>query len=729
MSTLQNPSRRGFVQGGAAAAGGLASSGLLVGCAMSPDKGPMAAAMGNKKAMQAAALPPSASAPGTLTNAWVKVGADNAITIICGRVEMGQGTFTAMPMLVAEELGVDVNSVRVEMAPAAEPYINTMLGGQLTGGSTSVREAYDKLRVAGAQARLMLVSAAAARWKVDPASCTVANAVITGPAGQKLTFGDVANDAAKLKPPQNPKLKATKDFKALGTWVKRLDSPTKVDGSAEYGIDAKLPGMLYAALAQCPVIGGKPVSFDGATARTMPGVKHVVQISDGVAVVADTYWRAQKALGTVKIVWNEGAGKTLSSASVAAALKTASAAPGAEFRKVGDADGAMAKAAKKVEAVYELPFLAHAPLEPMNFTADVRKDACVLYGPTQFPQAAVGTAAAITGLKPEQISVRTTFLGGGFGRRIDSDFIAQAVEISKAVAAPVKLVWTREADMKHDFYRPISRHTLTAGLDAAGMPTAMKVHLTSPSVTQRLFTAFVKDGIDPFMLEAAVLPYDIPNQTGRAVIHDTGLRVGYWRSVSHALNVFANESFMDELALAAGKDPVAYRRSLLAKEPRYLAVLNKVVAESGWGNPTVAGRSRGIAIMEGYGTYLGMVSEVSVEDKKIRVHKITIAADMGAIVNANIVAQQIEGSTIFGLSSTLYGEITLKDGVVEQSNFNDYPVVRMNDSPVIDVHMVASSDAPGGIGEPLTALIGPCVANAVFAASGQRLRKMPLRLA
>jgi isoquinoline 1-oxidoreductase subunit beta len=724
MTNLTHTSRRGFVKGSAAAAGGFLGSGLVVGCAMSPDKGPAAVAS------KAAALPPSASAPGAMTNAWVKVVADNAVTIICGRVEMGQGTFTAMPMLVAEELGIDVNKVRVEMAPAAEPYINTMLGGQLTGGSTSVREAYEKLRVAGAQARSMLVSAAAARWKVDPASCTVADAVITGPGGQKLTFGEVANDAAKLTPPQNPKLKATKDFKALGTWVKRLDSPAKVDGSAEYGIDAKLPGMLYAALVQCPVIGGKPASFDGATARAMPGVKHVVQISDGVAVVADSYWRAQKALNTVKVVWNEGSGKALSSASVAAALKTASAAPGAEFRKVGDADGAMAKAAKKIEAVYELPFLAHAPLEPMNFTADVRKDACVLYGPTQFPQAAVGTAAAITGLKPEQISVRTTFLGGGFGRRIDSDFIAQAVEISKAVGAPVKLIWTREEDMKHDFYRPISRHTLTAGLDAAGQPTAVKVHLTSPSVTQRLFTAFVKDGLDPFMLEAAVLPYDIPNQSGRAVIHDTGLRVGYWRSVSHALNVFANESFVDEMAFAAGKDPVAYRRSLLAKEPRYMAVLNKVVAESGWGNPTVGGRSRGIAIMEGYGTYLGMVSEVTVgEDKKIRVHKITIAADMGAIVNANIVAQQIEGSTIFGLSSTLFGEITLKNGVVEQSNFNDYPVVRMNESPAIEVHMVASSDAPGGIGEPLTALIGPCVANAVFAATGQRLRKMPLRVA
>ena len=329
----------------------------------------------------------------------------------------------------------------------------------------------------------------------------------------------------------------------------------------------------------------------------------------------------------------------------------------------------------------------------------------------------------------EQITIRTTFLGGGFGRRIDFDYIAQAVEVSKAVGAPVKLLWSREDDMKHDYYRPISRHTLSAGLGANGMPTAVKVHLTSPSVTQRLFAAFVKDGLDPFMTEAAVMPYDIPNQLGQVVIHDTGLRVGYWRSVSHALNVFANESFIDELAVAAGKDPVAYRQALLTKEPRYLQVLATAVEKSGWGKAAPAGRSRGVAVMEGYGTYLAMVSEVSVAGKDIKVHRVTVAVDVGSMVNPNIVAQQIEGSIIFGLSAALFGEITLKDGVVEQNNFNDYPVVRMNESPVIDVHMIASTAAPGGIGEPNTALIAPSVGNAIFAATGQRLRKMPFRLA
>ncbi len=719
MTTLQDSSRRQFVKAGAVVGGGLFSGGLIIGCStMGADKGAMAMA-----------LPPSASAAGAMPNAWVKVGTDNAVTIICARAEMGQGVFTSMPMLVAEELEVDIEKVRVEMAPAGEPYTNTMIGGQLTGGSTSVREGYDRLRVAGAQARIVLVQAAAERWKVDPSACKVADAVITGPGGQKLTYGEVADAASKLTPPKEPKLKDPKDFKLVGKWVKRKDTPAKVDGSAEFGIDVKLPGMLYAALAQSPVIGGKVTSFDAAQAKGMPGVKNVVQITDGVAVVADTYWHARKALDTVKIVWNDGPNKALSSASVAAGLKTASEKPGAEFRKQGDFAAGYGAAAKKIEATYELPFLSHAPLEPMNFTADVRKDSVLLFGPTQFQQAAVGTAAAITGLKPEQITMRTTFLGGGFGRRVDFDYVAQAVELSKAVGAPVKMLWSREDDMKHDFYRPISRHSLSAGLGANGMPTAVKVHLTSPSVTQRLFAAFVKDGLDPFMTEAAVMPYDIPNQLGQVVIHDTGLRVGYWRSVSHALNVFANESFIDELALAAGKDPVAYRQALLTKEPRYLKVLATAADKAGWGKPAPAGRSRGVAVMEGYGTYLAVVSEVSVKGKEIRVHKVTVAADVGSMVNSNIVAQQIEGATIFGLSAALFGEITLKDGVVEQSNFHDYPVVRMNESPVIDVHMIASTEKPGGIGEPLTAVISPSVANAVFAATGQRLRKLPFRLA
>ena len=718
MNTVaSNHSRRQFLKTTVIATGGLLGSGLIVGCAVMPGSGAKAAML------------PSATAPGVMPNAWVKIGADNTVSIICARSEMGQGVFTSLPMLVAEELEVSMDKIRVEMAPAREPYINTMLGGQLTGGSTSVPEAFEPLRAAGAQARMMLIAAAAQEWKVDASACRAENAMVIGPAGQTATYGSLAEAASKLEAPKTPKLKDASAFKIIGKPVKRLDTPAKVDGSAEFGMDVKLPGMLYAALAQCPVIGGKPTGFDATRAKAMPGVKHVVQISDGVAVVADTYWHARKALETVNVKWDEGAGKSLSSASIGAGLKAASAKPGALIKKVGDVDTGMKAAARKIEATYELPFLSHSPMEPMNFTADVRKDSVLLYGPTQFQQLAVGTAAAIAGVKPEQVTIRTTFLGGGFGRRIDVDFIAQVVEISKAVGAPVKLIWSREDDMKHDFYRPIALTEMSAGLDAQGMPTALKFHLTSPSVTSRLFSVFVKDGIDPFMTEASVVPYAIPNQLADVVIHDTGLRVGYWRSVSHALNAFANESFIDELAAAAGKDPLEYRRTLLAKEPRHLNVLNIAAQKSGWGTALPAGRSRGVAVMDGYGTYLALVSEISVTGGEIQVHKVTVAADLGTMVNPNIVEQQIESSVIFGLSAALFGEITLKNGVVEQNNFNDYPIVRMNQSPAINITLVPSGGKPGGIGEPVTAMIGPAVANAVFASTGKRLRKLPLRMA
>jgi len=717
-AVLQDRSRRHFLKTTVAVSGGLLGSGLIVGCASM-------SSMSTPKS-----LPPSAFAPGAMPNAWVKISPDNQVTVINARVEMGQGTFTSMPMLVAEELDVPITMIRVEMAPAKEPYINTMLGGQLTGGSTSVREAYDPLRVAGAQARALLMMAAAEQWKVDAASLRTENAFVIGPAGQRASYGELAEAASKLQPPKSPQLKAPSAFKVIGKPVNRLDTPSKVDGSAEFGIDVKLQGMMYAALAQCPVIGGKPISFSGAEeAMKMPGVKQVVQISDGVAVVADTYWHARKGLNLLTVKWDEGALAEMNSAKIDAALKTAAAKPGAVFHKSGDTDAALRSAAKKVEATYRTPFLSHSPMEPMNYTADVRADSVKLYGPCQFPQLAVGLTAATAGVKPEQVTIQTTFLGGGFGRRIDVDYVIQAVEISKAVSAPVKLVWSREDDMKHDFYRPISSTTMVAGLDAQGMPSSISLQVTSPSVTARMFPAFVKDGMEPFMLEAAVTPYGIPNQRGSVVIHDTGLRVGYWRSVSHVMNVFANESFIDELAAEAKKDPVEYRRALLAKEPRYLNTLKIATDKSGWGKAAPAGRSRGVAVMEGYGTYIVLVAEVSTAKNEIKVHKVTVAADLGSMVNPNIVRQQIESSVIFGMSAALFGEITMKDGVIEQSNFHDYPVVRMNESPEIDITLVANGEKPGGIGEPVTALIMPAVANAVFAGTGKRLRNLPLRLA
>ena len=704
-STVVNPGRRNFLKVGAAVSGG-----LVIGVTL-PEA--------------FAAAPVTTSMP----NAWIKIGSDNTVTIYSARSEMGQGVYTALPTLVAEELEVDLNKIKVEVAPAGEVYINMLLGGQLTGGSTSVADGYDKLRVAGAQARMMLVSAAAQKWGVDESKVTARNGAVFGPKGLRATYGELAEAASKLPVPKEPKLKDAKNFRYVGKSIKRLDTPSKVNGTAEFGIDVKVPGMLYASLAQCPVIGGKVVSFDATKANAMPGVKKVVQITDGVAVVADSWWRAKTARDAIVINWDEGPAKAMSSASVAAGLKAASASPGAVFKKQGDYDAGMKGAAKTLEASYEMPFLSHSPMEPMNFTADVRSDSCLLVGPTQFQQMAEGVAAQMLGMKPSQITVRTTFLGGGFGRRIDVDFVTQAIEISKAVGAPVKLVWTREDDMTHDFYRPTSVHQLAGGLDASGKPVAMKFHLTSSSVTARLFPPFVKDGLDPFMLEAAAVPYDVPNQLADSLIYDTGLRVGYWRSVSHALNAFANESFMDEMALAAGKDPYEFRRALLDKHPRLKNVLELAAAKSGWSKPLPPGRFRGVGVMEGYGTSMAQVAEVSVKDGEIKVHRVVVAADLGRMVNPNIVNQQIESSVIFGLSAALYGEITLQDGRIQQTNFDTYPVVRMPASPKVEAYLVESTEKPGGIGEPATALISPVVANAVFAATGKRLRKLPLRLA
>ena len=707
MSELFNPSRRKFLKTSAVAGGG-----LMLGIALPETFAKSAGAVTT-----------------SMPNAWIRIGSDNVITILSAHSEMGQGVYTSMPTLVAEELEVDLNKIIVEIAPPGEVYINAMLGGQITGGSTSVREGYDKLRMAGAQARVMLVQAAAQQWDVDASACKAKNGVIMGPKGKKVSYGQVAASASKLTVPKDVKLKDPKDFRYVGKAIKRLDTPSKVNGTAVFGIDVKLPGMLYASLAQCPVIGGKVASFDAAKASAMPGVKHIVQITDGVAVVADSWWQAKMARDELSVKWDEGPGKSIDSVSVSSALVAAAAKPGVVIKKVGDADEGMKGAAKTVEASYELPFLSHAPMEPMNFTADVRKDSCLIIGPTQFQQAAAGAAAKITGLKPEQITVKTTFLGGGFGRRIDFDFISQAVEISKGVGKPVKLVWTREDDMTHDFYRPASLHQLRGALDAKGRPLAMKFRLTSPSVTARMFPPVVKDGLDPFMAEAAAVPYDIPNQLAESVIHDTGLRVGYWRSVSHALNSFANESFMDEMALAAGADPYEFRRALLDKEPRYKRVLELAAEKAGWGKPLPTGHFQGIGLMEGYATYMAQVAEVSVTSGKINVHRVIVAADMGSMVNPNIVRQQLESSIIFGLSAVLYGEITLKEGRVQQTNFHDYQVVRMPESPKIEMYIVASTEKPGGIGEPATALIGPTVANAVYAATRQRLRKLPLRLA
>ena len=702
---LKSPARRDFLKSGAALGGG-----LVIGLHLPEALAKMAVTT-------------------SMPNAWIRIGSDNTVTILCARSEMGQGVVMSMPTLVAEELEVDLHKIKVEFAPPGEVYINAMLGGQITGGSTSVRDGYVKLRVAGAQAREMLVQAAADKWKVDASKCKAANGAVTGPGGKKATYGQLAEAASKLTPPKDVKLKDPSKFRYVGKPLHRMDTPDKVHGRTVFGIDVKLPGMLYASLAQCPVTGGKPVSFDDAKAKGMPGVKHVVKITDGVAVVADSWWQAKQARDTLAITWDEGPNKGLSSEGVHQQLTAALGTKAATIKQQGDAAEALKGAAKTVEATYEMPFLSHSPMEPMNYTADVRSDSATLIGSIQFQQAALGMAAAITGLKPEQITVKTTFLGGGFGRRIDLDYMAQAVEISKAIGNPVKLVWTREDDMTHDFYRPASLTQMQGGLDASGKPVALTLKMTGPSVTARLFPPVVKDGVDPFMTEAILVPYDIPNQSVGTVIHEPGLRVGYLRSVSHALNVFANETFIDEMAVAAGKDPYQFRRSLLESKPRFRHVLDLAARNAGWGKPLAKGHAHGIALMEGYDTYMAQVAEVSVKDGKPVLHRVVIAVDLGSMVNPNIVRQQLESNVIFGLQAALYGEITLKDGVVQQKNFDTYMLPRMPETPRIDLHIVNSKEKPGGIGEPGMAVLGPAMGNALSALTGTRLRKMPFRLA
>lgn len=706
MTTITT-SRRGFLQASTVAASG----GILLGV----DVGGLGKAL----------------AAGTVhtPNAWVHIDDDNTITLISARSEMGQGVYTSMPMLIAEELNVDIKQIKVAMAPPnGKIYGNALLGGpQLTGGSTSVRDGWDKLRVAGAQVRMMLTSAAALKWNIPEDQLRAENGMVLGPKGKKATYGSLAADAARLPVPQSPKLKDPKDFRIVGKPTKRLDTPAKTNGTAEFGIDVKLPGMVYAALEQCPVIGGKVKSFDAAEAKKMPGVIDVVQIPDGVAVVADTWWHANKARSGVKVVWDEGAGAALTEKSMLASIRAAAADPAAKtlaLPKAGDADAVIKASSNVIKAEYVMPLLSHSPLEPMNFTAWYHDNKVDLIGPTQWQDAAAGTVAKVCGVPIENVTLKTTFLGGGFGRRIDIDYIIQAAQISKAVGKPVKLVWTREDDMTHDFYRPQSVHQLAAAIGPDGKPTAMTFRMTSQSVTGRVF-GLPGPVQDPLMTEAAMAAYEIPATKHEILKHDAGLRVGYWRSVSHALNAFANETFIDELAVNAKQDPYAYRLSLVANKPRFANVLKQVAEKSGWGSTPPAGRTRGIALMEGYDTYMAMVAEISVANGEISVHKVTTVADLGRMVNPDTVEAQIQSSIVFGLTAALYGDITLDKGRVQQTNFHQYKLLRMNESPEMVTVLIPSTEKPGGVGEPGTALIGPAVGNALFVATGKRLRSMP----
>jgi isoquinoline 1-oxidoreductase beta subunit len=705
MNTIAETSRRDFLKTSAVVSGG-----LMLGVALPMMK--------------------DARAAGTLhtPNAWVHIADDNTITLLTARSEMGQGVYTSMPMLIAEELNVDLNKIQVAVAPPDAVYVNALLGAQITGGSTSVRDGWEKLRVAGAQVREMLLMAAATRWNVDKDQLRAENGVIYGPKGMKATYGELAESASRMPVIAKPALKDPKDFRIVGKRTRRLDTPMKVNGKAEFGIDVKLPGMVYASIEQSPVIGGKVVSFDASKAKTMPGVIDVVQVNDGIAVVADTYWHAKKARDAVTVNWDAGPVGAMDHNTILASTRAALAAgPVLPIGKpTGDVNSAMSGAAKIITAEYVTPLQAHAPMEPMNFTASYKDGKILLIGPTQFQQGAQGAVAAVLGVKPEDVTLRTTFLGGGFGRRLELDFITQVAQISKAVGRPVKLVWSREDDMTHDFYRPVGVNVLKAGVDASGKPVALHFKVASQSVTQRAF-GLPQNTFDPFMAEAAVAAYDIPNTQHDLIIHDTGFRVGYWRAVSHNMNAFANESFMDELALAAGKDPYQYRMELLKDKPRFANVLKLAADKAGWGKPLPQGRARGIALMEGYDTYMAEVAEVSLDSAgAVKVHRVTVAADVGQMVNPDTVEAQIQSSVVFGMGAGLMQEITMEKGRVLQTNFHNYPVVRMHEAPVVDIVLVNSTEKPGGIGEPATALVVPAIANAVASLTGKRVRKLPI---
>jgi isoquinoline 1-oxidoreductase beta subunit len=701
-NSLTDNTRRDFLKLGVLAGGGLVLGIGLSGCSK-----------------------PAAIGAGGQPVAWLRIAGDNTITVLADKSEMGQGVYTALTQLLAEELGVALEAIRVEAAPVGAVYANKLLGAQITGGSTSVRDGWEKLRKAGAQARSMLVQAAAAQWGVEADTLKVdSGAVVNG--RKRLTFGELAEVAAKLPVPTEVTLKPTNEFTLVGKPAKRLDTASKLDGSAVYGIDVKLPSMLHGAFAQCPTLGGKLASFDAVQAKTMPGVKDVVGTDNGVVVIADHYWQAYKALGAVKIKWDTGANASLDNDTIRARLRKAANRNGRSVRNDGNAAAALKGAAKVVRAAYEMPMLAHATLEPQCCTADVRADSADVYAPTQTQTIAQATAAAVAGLQPEQVKIHTTLLGGGFGRRLEVDFVGAAMVASKAVGKPVKVIWSREQDMTHDTYRPPAFDTVAGGLDAAGKLVAWKLDLTGPSITARMFPPVVETAIDPFAIEAASnYPYDVPHTAVNYNREEIGIDVGYWRSVSHALNCFVAESFMDELASAAGKDPYEFRAAMLDKQPRFKRVLDEAASRAGWGKAH-AGHYQGIALMEGYGTYMAQVAEVSMKDGTLTIHRITCAVDCGQMVNPNIVDQQIEGSILFGLTAALWGEITLVRGEVQQRNFDSYRILRLPEVPRIDVHLLESSEAPGGVGEPGTAVVGPALANAIFAATGKRLRSLPI---
>jgi isoquinoline 1-oxidoreductase beta subunit len=715
VSVATEMKRREFLKAGAALGGGLLIS-LYV-----PEFVPAA------RAADSAAKP-------VALNAFVRIGTDETVTVISNHSEMGQGIYTSLPMLLNEELEADWARVRVESSPVEPVYNHTVFGIMMTGGSTTTNSEYDRFRQMGAMARIMLIAAAAQSWNVDPQTCRAEKSyVIHTPTGRRASYGSLAETASKIAPPKDVPLKDPKDFTLVGKPVHRLDTPSKTNGTAQFGLDVYIPGMLTAVVARAPVFGGKVVSFNADQARAIPGVVNVVQVPSGVAVIAKSFWPAKLGREKLEITWDEGPGAGISTVEMRAQYSAMSKTPGLVARKVGDPTAALADAAKTITAEYEVPYLAHCMMEPLNTVVDLHEDRCEVWTGSQFQTGDRAAAAKVAGLKPEQVTLHTMLLGGGFGRRanVASDFVTEATEVAKAAKAPVKVVWTREDDIRGGWYRPMWYDHFAAGLDASGNPVAWTHTIVGQSIlTGTMFESFgVQKGIDSSSVEgAADLLYGIPNLQVELHSPKNEVPVQWWRSVGHSHTGFSVEAFLDEVANAGGKDPYQLRRTLLANQPRMLAVLDLAARKANWGSALPAGRARGIATHFSFDSYVAQVAEVSVEkDGTVRVHRVVAAVDCGRTVNPDTVKAQLEGGIVFGLTAALKTEITLEKGRVQQRNFNDYPMVRMFESPAIEVYIVPSTEHPTGVGEPGVPPVAPAVANAIFAATGKRVRRLPIK--
>ena len=709
-------SRRDFMKITAAAA---AQGGLMIGFGL-----PARAAIVSDALTTNAAFAP---------NAFIRIDRAGKVTCVMPMIEMGQGTYTSLPMLIAEELEVDVDGIVIEHAPPDDKvYVNPLIGIQMTGASSAIRGMYVPLRRAGATARTMLVAAAANRWSVEPSSCTASNGTVSHAAtGRKAAYGSLVDDAAKLPVPADVPLKDPSAFRLVGKTHRRLDTSGKVDGSAKYGIDTRLPGMRYAVLAQCPVFGGKLASVDEAKALAVRGVSQVVRLDDAIAIVASNTYAGKQGLAAADPTWDAGANSKLTTAEIFAQLAAAAKKAGAVARHDGDADAAIAGAARRIDATYEQPYLAHATMEPMNCTVDITSEGCDIWLGTQVPGITQAAVMKLTGLPREKVHLHNHLLGGGFGRRLDFDGTLRAVQVARKVKGPVQVIWTREEDIQHDLYRPAYYDRISAGVDADGKPVGWTHHIASSSIIARYFgsDAALKNGVDGDAVEISVNhAYGVgPMHVEWHRQEVPGIVTSWWRGVGATRGTFVVESFVDELAASAGQDPLEYRLALLGKSPRAKNVLQVAARNAGWGKALPRGEARGIALCTGFGTFIAQVVQVRVDkDGSVTPTHVWCAVDCGTQVNPDTIVAQMQSGIVFGLSGALHGEITIGDGRVQQTNFGDYRVLRINEVPAIDVALVPSGDAPGGIGEPGTSCVMPALTNAIFAATGKRIRKLPV---